>query len=175
MKMGKTCCRREQTSNCWVHIPILKGVCCFIELTPCTSCLEMTKGVRGELKLKGGAAYLSISPDGASTVTEQLRHVIVTGEFPQTGLQVEVSVESQCTGSPEGSAVLVRGHLANHFWIFGGFSKEAVASLDFSVVQQIGAAMVANTGAIRAQRELKVRQGPGGHYRQHSWGRRHTK
>lgn len=44
MKVSKTCYRTQQTSNCWVHIPILMGVCCFIELTPCTSCLAMTKG-----------------------------------------------------------------------------------------------------------------------------------
>lgn len=108
-----------------------------------------------------GLLYLSISPNVASTVTEQLRHVIVAGEFPQTSFQVEVSVESQCAGSPEGSAVLVRGCLADHFWISSGFSKEAVAGLDLSVVQQIGAAMVANTGTVWAQRELKVGQGSG--------------
>lgn len=56
--------------------------------------LEMTKRVRGEQKLKGGDAYLSISPNCASAVTEQLGHVIVAGEFPQTSLQVKVSVES---------------------------------------------------------------------------------
>ena len=128
----------------------------------------MTKGVRGELNVKGGADYLSISPDGASTVTEQLRHVIVAGEFPQTSLQVEVPVESQCAGSPEGSAVLVRGRLADHLWIFGGFGEEAVASLDLSVVQQIGATMVANTCTIRAQREFEVGQVPSGHDRQHT-------
>lgn len=171
IKMGKTSYRTEQTSNCWVHIPILKGACHFIKLTPCMWCLVMTKRVRGEQKLKGGDAYLSISPNCASAVTEQLWHVIVTCELPQTSLQVEVPVEPQGTGPPKGSAVLVWRCLADHLWIFGGFSKEAIASLNLSVVQQIGAAMVANTGTIRTQRELKVRQGPGGHYRQHSWGR----
>lgn len=137
-------------------------------LNLCISCLEITNGTRGDLKLKHRIAYLSISPNGASTVTEQLRHVIVASEFPQTSLQVEVSVESQCTGCPEGRAVLVRRSLTDHFWIFCCFCKEAVASLDLSVVQQIGAAMMANTGTIWAQRQLKIRQRPSGHYRQHT-------
>lgn len=44
------------------------------------------KGVKGELQLKGMALYLSVSPDSSSTVAEQLRHVVVAGEFPQTSL-----------------------------------------------------------------------------------------
>lgn len=108
-------------------------------------------------KRKGGVAYLSISPNGASAVTEQLGHVVVSGEFPQTSLQVEVSVESQCARSPEGSAELVRSGLTDYFWIFGGFREEAMASLDLSEVQQVGAAVVADTGTVGAQCELKVR------------------
>lgn len=152
-----------------LHIPFLpERICCFTEMTPRMTFPEITTGSRGEAKLKGGAAYLSISSNGASTVTEQLRHVVVAGEFPQARLQVEVSVESQCAGSPEGGAVLVRGHLADHFWVSGGFGEEAVAGRDLAVVQQIGAAMVANAGTIRAQCELKVRQRSGGHYGQHT-------
>lgn len=51
-------------------------------------------GFKGEPDLLGRTAYLSVSSDGASTVAEQLRHVIVACEFPQTSLQVKVSVES---------------------------------------------------------------------------------
>lgn len=126
--------------------------------------------VRDDPKLKGGEAYLSISPNGPTTVIEQLRHVIVAGELPQTSLQIKVSVEPQCTGSPERSAILVWGRLADHLWVFGGVGEEAVVSLDLSVIQQIGAAMVANAGAIWAQRQLEVRQRPRRHYRQHTWG-----
>lgn len=124
------------------------------------SCLEMTKRVKGEQKLKGGSAYLSVSPDRAAAVAEQLGHVVVVGELPQTGLQVEVPVEPQGAGSPEVRAVLVRRRLTNHLLISGGLSDEGEASLGLGVIQQVGAAVVAHAGAVGAQRELKVGEGP---------------
>ena len=119
-------------------------------------------------KSKGGRGYLSISPNGASAVAEQLGHVVVAGELPQAGLQVQVPVEPQRAGSPEGAAELVRGRVADDFWVLGGVGEEAVASLDLGEVQQVRAAVVADTGSVRAQRELEVREGPGGHYGQHT-------
>lgn len=38
--------------------------------------------IKCKLKLKSRASYLPVSPDGASTVTEELRHVVVADEFP---------------------------------------------------------------------------------------------
>lgn len=124
--------------------------------------------VRGELRLKGGVAHLSISANGASAVAEQLRHVVVAGELPQTCFQVEVSVEPQRAGSPEGRTELVRCGLTNHFRVFGGVGEEAVASLHLCVVQQVGTAMVSHAGTIGAESEFKVGQGSSGHHRQHT-------
>lgn len=114
------------------------------------SCLETAKRVKGEPKLKGERAYLSISPDGAAAVAEQLRHVVVVCELPQTGLQVEVPVEPQGAGPPEVRAVLVRRRFADHLLISGGLCDEGEASPGLGVIQQVGAAVVADAGAVRA-------------------------
>lgn len=45
-------------------------------------------------RLRCWKVYLAIRPDGASTVCQELRHVIVADKLPQTGFQIQVSVES---------------------------------------------------------------------------------
>lgn len=40
-------------------------------------------------------ADLSVSADGTAAVVEQLRHVVVAGELPEAGFQVQVPVEAQ--------------------------------------------------------------------------------
>lgn len=121
-----------------------------LELTLCMSCLEKAKWVKGEPRLKGESAHLSISPNGPAAVAEQLRHVVVVCELPQAGLQVEVPVEPQSAGTPEVCAVLVRRRFADHLLISSGLCDEGKASLGLGVIQQVGAAVVADAGAVRA-------------------------
>lgn len=39
-------------------------------------------------------SYLSICPNGASTVCEELRHVIIANKLPQTGFQIQIAIEA---------------------------------------------------------------------------------
>lgn len=100
--------------------------------------------------------YLSIRAYRASAVIEQLGHVVVAGELPETSLQVEVPVESQGVGRAHGGAVLVGRRLADDLGVLRCVSDEAVAGLDLVEVQQVGAAMVSHPCAVWAQGELKV-------------------
>lgn len=67
-------------------------------------------------------AYLSICPNGASTIREELGHVIVANELPQAGFQVQVAVEAQGVEASDCWAVLIGNGLSNHIGILGSIS-----------------------------------------------------
>ena len=112
--------------------------------------------------------HLSISPYGASAVSEQLRHVVVTGELPETGLQVEVPVEAQCTVPPQRVAELIRRCVSDAFGAARRGGDEAVTSGDLVVVQQVGAAMVPDPGPVWTESQFKVHERASRDHRQHS-------
>lgn len=112
--------------------------------------------------------HLSVSADGAPAVGEQLGHVVVAGELPQAGLQVEVAVEAQRVVASQGAAELVRRRVAHALRVARGSRDEAVAGGDLLVVEQVGAAVVPDPGAVRAERQVKVHERAGGDYRKHA-------
>lgn len=104
---------------------------------------------------------LSVSPDGAPTVGEQLGHVVVAAELPQTGFQVEVPVEAECAVPPERAAELIRRRLSHAVGAARRRGDEAVARGDLLVVQQVGAAVVSDPGSVGTERQLEVHERPG--------------
>ena len=112
--------------------------------------------------------HLSISPYGASAVSEQLRHVVVAGELPETGLQVEVSVEAQRAVPPQSAAELIGRRVPHALGAAHRGGDEAVTGGDLVVVEQVRAAVVPNPGSVRTESQVKVHEGPGGDYRKHA-------
>lgn len=112
---------------------------------------------------------LSISPNGASTVSEQLRHVVVTGELPQTGFQVQVPVETQCAVPTQGATELIRRCVSHAVRAAYGFGDKAMACGDLPVIEQVGAAVVSNPRPVWTESQLKVRERPGGDHRKHAY------
>lgn len=112
--------------------------------------------------------HLAVSADGASAVGEQLGHVIVAGELPQTGLQVEVPVEAQCAVAAHGTAVLVRRRVSHALGAARGGSDEAVTRGDLLVVEQVGATVVSDPGTVGAESQFKVHERASGDHRKHA-------
>lgn len=113
-------------------------------------------------------AHLSISPYGASAVGEQLRHVIVAGELPETGLQVEIPVEAQCAVPPQRATELIGRCVSHAFRVARWSGDEAVTCGDLIVVKQVGAAVVSNPGTIGTESQLKVHERASGDYWKHA-------
>lgn len=112
--------------------------------------------------------HLAVSADGASAVGEQLGHVIVAGELPQTGLQVEVLVEAQRAVAAQGAAVLVRRRVSHALGATRGGGDKAVTRGDLLVVEQVGATVVSDSGTIGAESQFKVHEGASGDHRKHA-------
>lgn len=102
--------------------------------------------------------HLSISPYGASTVSKQLRHVVVAGELPETGFQVEVPVEAQCAVPPQRAAELIWRRVPHALRAARRCSDEAVSCGDLGVVKQVRAAVVSDPGSIGTESQFKVRE-----------------
>lgn len=112
--------------------------------------------------------HLSVSPYGASAVGEQLRHVVVAGELPETSLQVEILVESQRVVSPQRAAELIGCRVSHTFRAARRSGDEAVTCGDLIVVEQVGAAVVPDPGPVGTESQFKVHQRPGGNYWKHA-------
>lgn len=96
--------------------------------------------------------------------------MVVAAELPQTGFQVQVPVEAQRAGAPERAAELIRRRVAQAVGAARGRRDEAVTCGDLLVVQKVGAAVVSDAGPIGTERQLKVRERPGGDDRKHACG-----
>lgn len=92
--------------------------------------------------------YLSICANRSPTVIQQLWHVVVATELPQTCLEVKVAVESKGIGATHGHAVLVRWSLANNFWVLCGVGDKTMCCLDLVEIQEVRAAVVSYSCAI---------------------------
>ena len=112
--------------------------------------------------------HLSISPYGASAVGEQLGHVVVAAELPETGLQVEVPVEAQRAVPPQSAAELVGRRVSHALGAAGRGGDEAVARGDLAVVEQVGAAVVSHASPVGAESQVKVHERPSGDDRKHA-------
>lgn len=112
--------------------------------------------------------HLSISPYGASAVSEQLRHVVVAGELPETRFQVQVPVEAQCAVPPQRVAELICRCVSHAFRAARRSGDEAVTCGDLLVVKQVGAAVVSNPGSIGTESQFKVHERASGDYRKHA-------
>lgn len=107
---------------------------------------------------KNAITHLSISSYGASTLSEQLGHVVVAGELPETGFQVQVPVEAQCAVAPKRAAELIGHRVPHTLRAACGSGDEAMTCGDLLVVQQVGAAVVSNPGPIRTESQVKVHE-----------------
>lgn len=116
----------------------------------------------------GAGTHLSVSPYVAPAVGEQLGHVVVAGELPQAGFQVQVPVETQRAVPPQGAAELIGRRISHTLGVTGGGGDEAVTCADLLVVEQVGAAVVSDPGPVRAESQFKVHEGPSGDHRQHA-------
>ena len=116
--------------------------------------------------------HLSVSPYGASAVGEQLRHVVVAGELPQAGLQVQVPVEAQRAVPPQRAAELIGRRVPHAFGVARGRGDEAVTRGDLVVVEQVGAAVVADPRSVGAESQFEVHERAGGDHREHACGAR---
>lgn len=112
--------------------------------------------------------HLSISPYGASAISEQLRHMVVAGELPETGFQVEVSVEAQRAVPPQGAAELIGRWVSHALGAARRSSDEAVTSGDLIVVEQVGAAVVSDAGSVGTESQVKVHERSSGDYWKHA-------
>lgn len=117
---------------------------------------------------KNTHTHLSISAYGASAVSEQLGHVVVAGELPETGFQVEVFVEAQCAVPPQRAAELIGGRISHALRAARQSSDEAVASADLIEVEQVGTAVVSDPGSIRTERQVEVHEWASGDYWEHA-------
>lgn len=93
--------------------------------------------------------HLPICADGAAAVSEQLRHVVVAGELPEAGFQVQVPVEAQRAVSPQRAAELIGCRVPHALRAARGSSDEAMTCGDLFVVKQVGAAVVSHPGPVR--------------------------
>lgn len=94
--------------------------------------------------------------------------MVVAGELPETGLQVEVPVEAQRAVAAQSAAELIGRCVSRALGAPRRGGDEAVTCGDLIVVQQVGAAVVSDPGSIRAQSQFKVGERASGDYRKHA-------
>lgn len=94
--------------------------------------------------------------------------MVVAGELPETGFQVEVFVEAQCAVPPQGPAELVGGRVAHALWAARRSGDEAVAGADLVEVEQVGTAVVPDPGPVRTERQVEVHERASGDYWEHA-------
>lgn len=112
--------------------------------------------------------HLAVRADGSPAVRQQLGHVVVAAELPQTSFQVQVPVEAQRAVPPERAAELIRRRVARAVGVARGRRDEAVTCGDLLVVQKVGAAVVSHAGSIGTECQLKVHERPGGDHWKHA-------
>lgn len=112
--------------------------------------------------------HLSVSAYGSSTVCEQLGHVVVAVELPQTRFQVQVPVEAQRAVPPQRAAELIRHRVSHALRAARGRGDEPVASGDLVIVQHVGTAVVPYPGSIGAEGEVEVHERASGDDRKHA-------
>ncbi|TNN63522.1 hypothetical protein EYF80_026264 [Liparis tanakae] len=121
-----------------------------------------------QAEVKGQAGVVRTHHQGGREVGEQLRHVVVAGELPETGFEVEVPVEAQCAVPPQSAAELIGRRVARALGAPRRGGDEAVACGDLIVVEQVGAAVVSDPGSVRTQGQFKVHERASGDHRQHA-------
>lgn len=95
--------------------------------------------------------------------------MVVAGELPETGLQVQVPVEAQCAVPPQGAAELIGRRVSHAFKATRRSGDEAVTCGDLLVVKQVGAAVVSDPGSVGTESQFKVHERASGDYRKHAW------
>ncbi len=94
--------------------------------------------------------------------------MVVAGELPETGFQVQVPVEAQCAVPPQSVAELIGRRVSHTFRAARRSGDEAVTCGDLLVVEQVGAAVVSDPGSVRTESQFKVHERASRDYRKHA-------